>query len=548
MTVADLTALQMIHDLLTGELTVILFLCLSLGYMLGKVRIGSFTIGATLGTLVVGLLISQLHEYQFPPMVQNIFFILFAFTLGYEAGPAFFASLRSSGVKLVVLSAFFSAAALAVTAVVCKVFHFDVGTSLGLLAGAQTQSAVTNVVELGDDVASNITLSFGITYIFGTLGAILFVKNMAPALLRVSLTDEVKARSDALGTPAVETHAMPVQARAYVVEAASGYVGKTIDELERRYDGLLQIVLVIRGGKKLVISQATVLAAEDKITVVGSGERINHFDDDCLTEISDSECLSLELTSAKLIVTCRDSAEIVSQLSSGSVLVESVVRRGRMLGRVSLQDIRRGDILSVAGPSESVLRAAKALGYLKDEGDASDIPVVALALAVGVLIGALSIPMGSVAFTLNASGGALIAGMICGWYYQRAPRYGRIPDSTRWFLKSIGLNLFIAIKGLSTGSRFLEVFSARGATILLAGVIVTLLPYLLALFFGRKVLKLEPVDLLGGLCGSGTCTAALNELAEETGSSVFTAGYAPAYAVGNVLLILAGHIVALLMH
>ena len=545
---ADQSALQVICDLLTGEMTVVLFLCLSLGYMLGKLRIGSFTVGATLGTLLVGLLISQFHAYAFPPMVQNIFFILFAFTLGYEAGPAFFASLRSSGVKLVALSVFFSAAALAVTVAVCKAFGFDMGTSLGLLAGAQTQSAVTNVVALDGSAGANMTLAFAITYIFGTLGAIVFVKNMAPALMRVSLADEVKARADALGTSAAETYTAPVQARAYRVEATSGHVGKTIDELERRYDGLLQIVLVMRGGRKLAISQQTSLAAGDKITVVGSAERINHFDDDALTEISDTECLSLELMSARLVVTCRDSAKIAYQLSSGSVLVERIARRGRALNQVRFSDVRRGDVLSVTGPSESVRRAAQALGYLKDEGDASDIPVVALAIAAGVFIGSLSIPMGSVAFTLNASGGALIAGMLCGWYYQRAPRYGRIPDSTRWFLKSIGLNLFIAVKGLSTGSSFLEVFSARGAMILLAGMIVTLLPYLMALLFGRRVLRLAPVDLLGGLCGSGTCTAALNELAEETGSSVFTAGYAPAYAVGNVLLILAGHVVALLIH
>lgn len=544
---ADQTVLQVLGDLLTGELTIVLFLCLSLGYMLGKVRIGSFSIGATLGTLVVGLLISQLHTYEFPPMVQNVFFILFAFTLGYEAGPAFFASLRSSGVKLVVLSVFFSAAALAVTAVVCKLFGFDQGTSLGLLAGAQTQSAVTNVVELSGDAGANTTLAFAITYIFGTLGAILFVKYLGPALMRVSLTDAVKARADALGAPVAELRTAPIQTRAYEVGATSEYVGRTIDELERRYDGLLQIVMVIRGGKKLDISQETTLAAGDRLTVVGSAERINHFDDNALTEISDPECLSLEMMSAKLVVTCRDSAEITSQLSSGSVLVEQVSRRGKRLDRARLQDIRRGDILSITGPSESVRRTAKALGYLKDEGDASDIPMVALAIAVGVFIGSLSIPMGSVAFTLNASGGALIAGMLCGWHYQRAPRYGHIPDSTRWFLKSIGLNLFIAIKGLSTGSRFLGIFSARGVMIFFAGVLVTLLPYFLALCFGRKVLKLSPVDLLGGLCGSGTCTAALNELAEETGSSVFTAGYAPAYAVGNVLLILVGHVVAMLI-
>lgn len=546
MAFTELAAVRAAYDYLSGNLGMTLFLCLGLGYLVGKLRFGSFTVGATLGTLLAGLIISQLGTFTFPSLVQDIFFVLFSFSLGYEAGPAFFASLKSSGVKLIVLSAFFSAASLGVAFTVCKALGFDLGTSLGLLAGSQTQSAILGVAQLDAAGNANMTMAYAITYIFGVLGTILFLKNVAPVLLRVRLRDAVKRRTEAAGLHAPVTHAAPVQMRAYRVEGHSGYVGKTIDELERHYAGKLQIIRVARGGEPIDMDQQTVLDARDEIVVIGAVDLINHFDDDGLTEINQQEHLALELMSVQLVLTEDDPAVIAEHLQGGSLLVEGLTRKGKKLPLGRLSDLRDGDILAVTGPSESVRRAAHALGYLKDESDASDIPFVALAIALGLFIGTLTLP-GSAFPLLGASGGALIVGMVGGWFYQRNPRYGRMPDSTRWFLKSVGLNLFIAVKGLGAGESFLNVFSAQGAIIFAAGVAVTLLPHVLALFFGRRVLRMDPVDLLGGLSGSCTCTPALNTLAEETGSSIFAVGYAPAYAVGNVLLTFMGILLAMIL-
>jgi len=51
---------------------------------------------------------------------------------------------------------------------------------------------------------------------------------------------------------------------------------------------------------------------------------------------------------------------------------------------------------------------------------------------------------------------ALISGLICGWLRSVHPKFGRIPTSTVWFMNSVGLNIFIAIVGISAGPGFIK--------------------------------------------------------------------------------------------
>lgn len=126
---------------------------------------------------------------------------------------------------------------------------------------------------------------------------------------------------------------------------------------------------------------------------------------------------------------------------------------------------------------------------------------------------------------------------------------GNIPSATRWFLKSVGLNLFIAAVGLEAGSQFIKALGAMGIQVLLIGAVISILPHLLTLLFGKYVLKLNAVDNIGSLAGVGTINAALNAISEETQSSVFSLSFTPAYAIGNITLTVMGPlVVALLAH
>ena len=122
-----------------------------------------------------------------------------------------------------------------------------------------------------------------------------------------------------------------------------------------------------------------------------------------------------------------------------------------------------------------------------------------------------------------------------------------MPKATLSFVRSLGLNLFIASGTLNASLELGSLFNPEMAKTVLGAALVCLIPLFLSLFFGRYVLKLDTVPLLGGLCGSGTCTAALTALEDGTDSRVFTAGYTPAYVLGNITLTLVGFLTMTLL-
>ena len=215
----------------------------------------------------------------------------------------------------------------------------------------------------------------------------------------------------------------------------------------------------------------------------------------------------------------------------------------------SEEELKALDHLTLVGSKAAISKAVKKLGYVKDTGTETDISFISIGLVVGLLIGAISFVVSKIPITLGSGGGALIGGLLFGYYQDRHSNYGLMPKATRWFCKSVGLNLFIAIVGLTSGASFISALQSMGLKVLLIGILVTILPHIASVYFGRFVLKLDAVDIIGALCGAGTCTAALNGVVEECDSSIFAIAYTPGYAMGNILLTVLGPlVVAICIH
>lgn len=161
-------------------------------------------------------------------------------------------------------------------------------------------------------------------------------------------------------------------------------------------------------------------------------------------------------------------------------------------------------------------------------------------MIIAILFGSLKIA----GFGLGESTCALILGLVCGWFHNKKPRHGVFPESARWFLKSVGLNIFIAVKALTTGLFELD---AKMLVVFGLGICVTLVPHIITILFSKYIMKMENADILGGQCGSGTCTAALNSLIDSSGSTVFIAGYAVTNAVSNIMLTVMGVLLSSLL-
>ena len=559
-----ITGFSDIAHYLIANPVISIFVCLALGYLIGKLKIKSFTIGATVGTLLVGLLISLVFKgagtYQIDGTVKTIFFSLFIFAIGYEVGPSFFASLKSSGLKIIILSLFFAVAAFVVSIVLFKAFGIGAGEAGGILAGSLTQSAILGTADStmkgmlsGTELKtaeSQMAIAYALTYVFGTVGVVVFLKNGAAKLIGVNLTDTVKKKIDQTNfheSSSENTVVGNIKARAFCIENGAEFIGKTIGSVEEQYGDDLTITQIIRKGKKVNLASDVQLLEGDTVTIIGLLDAVLHFEAPGMKETDDSEALKLDVIKQEIVLTNHFSLDVIKHLSENGIVISERKRDNNVLSED--QALKALDHLTLVGPKALIAKVVKKLGYVKDTGTETDVSFISMGLVVGLLIGAISFVVSGIPITLGSGGGALIGGLLFGYYQDKHSNYGLMPKATRWFCKSVGLNLFIAIVGLTSGASFLSALQSMGVKVLLIGVLVTILPHIASVYFGRFVLKLDAVDIIGALCGAGTCTAAVNGVVEEYESSIFAVAYTPGYAMGNILLTVLGPlVVAMCIH
>lgn len=205
-----------------------------------------------------------------------------------------------------------------------------------------------------------------------------------------------------------------------------------------------------------------------------------------------------------------------------------------------------GDMITIVGLPMDVETAAKAIGRASAVGNVTDIIFVTLGILIGGIIGVLSINAGNVPISLTTSGGALIMGLIFGWWHSKRPNYGQVPAPSVWLFRDLGLNMFIACVGLQCGPDFVSGFDQVGFMILAWGAVATVVPLIIGILLARYVFKFRPGTGLGCVAGSRTTTAALGAVEESLHSNVPAMGYAITYAVGNTLLILFGVVMVIL--
>ena len=559
-----ITGFSDIAHYLIANPVISIFVCLALGYLIGKLKIKSFTIGATVGTLLVGLLISLVFKgagtYQIDGTVKTIFFSLFIFAIGYEVGPSFFASLKSSGLKIIILSIFFAVAAFVVSIVLFKAFGIGAGEAGGILAGSLTQSAILGTADStmkgmlsGTELKtaeSQMAIAYALTYVFGTVGVVVFLKNGAAKLIGVNLTDTVKKKIEQTNfheSSSENTVVGNIKARAFCIENGAEFIGKTIGSVEEQYVDDLTITQIIRKGKQVNLASDVQLLEGDTVTIIGLLDAVLHFEAPGMKETDDSEALKLDVIKQEIVLTNHFSLDVIKHLSENGIVISERKRDNNVLSED--QALKALDHLTLVGPKALIAKVVKKLGYVKDTGTETDVSFISMGLVVGLLIGAISFVVSGIPITLGSGGGALIGGLLFGYYQDKHSNYGLMPKATRWFCKSVGLNLFIAIVGLTSGASFLSALQSMGVKVLLIGVLVTILPHIASVYFGRFVLKLDAVDIIGALCGAGTCTAALNGVVEEYESSIFAVAYTPGYAMGNILLTVLGPlVVAMCIH
>jgi len=229
------------------------------------------------------------------------------------------------------------------------------------------------------------------------------------------------------------------------------------------------------------------------------------------------------------------------------VFLRKLVRAGQPMPFTAEIRLDRGDLMSLIGAKHDVERAAKEIGYADRPTISTDMIFVGLGIFFGGLVGLLTVTIGGLPITLTASGGALIMGLVFGYLRSVRPTFGRIPEPAMWVFDTVGLTTFMACVGLAAGPSFIAGLQKSGISLVFVGLVVAVMPHLTAILFGRYVLRMNPLILLGACSGAGTITAALRAVQEEAQSKLPALGYTVPYAIGNILLTAWGPVLVAMM-
>ena len=549
-------------NFLTSNPSIAVFICLGLGYLIGRIHIKSFKVGSTVGVLIVGLIVGQIANFDIPNIVKNIFFDLFIFTIGYEVGPAFVRSFKSNGLRLIIDGVFFSVIAFIFSLIIFKVFHVGRGEGAGIIAGALTQSAVIgtsassiNALNISHAAKvllnSKVAIAYAITYVFGTAGVIIFIKDIAPKILHVDLKEETKKLIEKLhykgnsSSNSISTN--PINIRTFNINNDANIVNWTVKKFEHKFKNKIVIEKIFdKNGSSVAFDSSTTLKPNMKISLIGNTDNFKQADTNIGNEIFDDKYKKINIIQKDIKLTKVFNLSSLQELVDKSIVITKAMDENDK-NFDDFSKLKTGDKISILGPENSINHVISSLGYVCDDGNVTDVSFLSIGIIIGILIGSIVIAIKKVPLTLGTGGGALFAGLFLGWWQDKNPKIGNIPSSVRWLLKSLGLNLFIGCVGLSAGAAFIPALKQMGWQVLLIGAVVSILPFLATLLFGKFVLKLNAVDNIGGLCGSGTITAALNAVTEQEGSSIFALSYTPTYAIGNILITIMGPLIIALL-
>ena len=565
--------MEWVIHLLRQHSELAIFLTIAAGFWIGKIKVGQFSLGIVTSVLLVGVLVGQLNITIEEP-VKSVFFLLFLFAIGYKVGPQFFRGLKKDGLPQVGFAVLMCVGCLVITWILALIMGYNAGEAAGLLAGAQTISAVIGVAddtinglnistEQKNNMINIIPVAYAVTYIYGTAGSAWVLSSLGPKML--GGLEKVKAACKELeakmGTseadePGFEHARRPVVFRAYTIENDWFGNGKTVEQLESYFisQGKRLFVERMRHNHTIIneILPGQLLQKGDEVVLSGRREFAIGEEDWIGEEVIDPQLLDFPVEVLPVMIHKKPYANrklefIRKQPFMHGVSVRRIKRAGIDIPVFAQTMVDSGDTLELVGLKKEVETAAKQLGYIDRPTNATDMVFVGIGILIEGVIGALAIHIGGVPISLSTSGGALIAGLVFGWLRSKHPTFGQIPESSLWVLNNVGLNMFIAVVGISAGPSFIQGLKEVGPMLFIIGILATSLPLLLGLILARYVFHFHPALALGCTAGARTTTAALGAIQEAVDSETPSLGYTVTYAVGNTLLIIWGVVIVLLM-
>ncbi|WP_432821321.1 aspartate:alanine exchanger family transporter [Trichloromonas sp.] len=522
----------------------ILLLIIVLGELLGKVRLWNLSLGPS-AIIFVALAFGHVG-LTLPEGVQTIGLAMFIYAIGLQAGPGFASSFRSHGIPMAAGVILMAVIGTLVTWACCRLFGFDAGTGAGLLSGAMTSTpSLAAAVEIvGHDRAP---AAYGVTYGFGVIGMAVFIK-LLPRLLRADIASEEDRLSRELAAD------NPPITFVHIEVSNPNLFGKRVADIFLKSIAPVTLTRLLHKGatEPVLVGADTVLQQGDHLRVVGRSADLEKVQLYIGHPVEKEIAFERMLTKKSIVVSKRKFAGstlgFFNFRETFNVQVARITRNGIDLPADANTRLHLGDILHAVGDERALRNISRMLGNdLKATYDISLLPIL-VGLLLGFLLGRITLPLPVVGpLTLGTTGGTLLAGLVLGALYQTGPMIWDVPSAGNRLIRDLGLALFMAAVGTSAGVSFVATLQEHGLTLLLSGVLVTLIPVILVALVGLWWLRIRFLRLLGVLVGGMTSASGLAAAGTLSATPYAPAAYATVYPVALISKILAVKVLLMIL-
>lgn len=535
---------------------------ISIGVLLGKVKIGGISLGVTF-VLFAGILAGHIGftaPTNILSFIQDFGLILFVFCIGLQVGPGFFESFKKGGVSLNLLATVTILLNIGVM-FACYWLFFDTKNvnnlpmMVGTLYGAVTNTpglgaaneALTNVFAHGNvpEIASGYACAYPLG-VLGIIGATIAIRYIT----RVKLEKEEKQLAEQEDeNPKAKPHQMHLKvSNAYIA-------GRSLLEISQFLNRDVICTRLLHDGEVIIPNRNTIFSLGDELLIVcteGDAEAIKAFIGPEIDTPWHTEAEAQPLISRRIVVTNPAmNGKTLGKMHFSSVYgvnITRVTRQGMDLFASRNHRFQIGDRIMVVGPEDNVNRIAEMMGNSTKRLDAPNIGTIFIGIIVGILFGSipLSIPGMPVPLKLGIAGGPLIIAILIGRFGYRFKLVTYTTTSANMMLREIGLVLFLASVGIKAGAGFWEtVVQGDGLKYVYTGFLITIIPILIVGTIARLYYKFNYFTIMGMISGSYTDPPALayaNSICTREAPAI---GYSTVYPLSMFLRIFTAQLIVL---
>ncbi|MBD5308692.1 MAG: putative transporter [Bacteroides sp.] len=519
------------HTELAATLVLYSFV-IAAGVFLGKLKIAGVSLGVTF-VLFVGILMGHFGYIVNPEVlkfIREFGLILFIFSIGLQVGPGFFASFRKGGIRLNGLAVLGIALNVAIVLII---YFIDGETSINALVGVMS-GAVTNTPGLaaaqqtaGSPEAINImAMGYAAAYplgVIGIIGAMFLIK----AIFRIKTEDEIKE----IENQAEDTSQKP---NIISIEVTNPLIsGKSLVQLHK----IIQCEFVIsrligETGQIIIPTSQTQVRVGDKLMVVIATDDVERFESVVGPQIEmEWELVTpSDVVSRRIVITRTEyDGRTLGSLRLHTAYKLNATRVNRagvdLLAGADLR-LQMGDRITVVGDLNDINRLAARLGNSMKRLNHPNVITIFVGIMFGIILGSINVGFG---MKLGLAGGPLVVAILLSRFGYKLKLVTYTSTSASMMLRELGICLFLASVGISSGAGFAEtVFNITGMWWVIWGFIITFLPLVIVGCIARGVYKINYLTIMGLFAGGYTDPPAL---AYSTGS---TNNDAPAVAYSTV--------------